>query len=74
MMRRFKEETGYTIHSYIAEKRLLLARQQLQEGASVTEACDRSGYQDYSTFARAYRKRFGVSPSSDLSRKPTAQQ
>ena len=66
MMRRFKEETGYTIHSYIAEKRLLLARQLLQAGTSVTESCERSGYQDYSTFARAYRKRFGVSPSSDL--------
>lgn len=66
MMRRFKEETGYTIHSYIAEKRLLLARQLLQSGTQVTEVCDRSGYQDYSTFARAYRRRFGVSPSADL--------
>ena len=68
MMRRFKEETGYTIHSYVAEKRLLLARQLLQSGQSVTEACYRSGYQDYSTFSRAYRKRFGASPSADQRR------
>ena len=26
MMRKFKEETGYTIHNYIISKRLLLAR------------------------------------------------
>ncbi len=26
MMRRFKAETGYTIHGYLTEKRLLLAR------------------------------------------------
>jgi len=66
MMRRFKEETGYTIHSYISEKRLLLARQLLGAGTPVTEACERSGYQDYSTFSRAYRKHFGVSPSADI--------
>lgn len=68
MMRRFKEETGYTIHSYIAEKRLLLARQLLSTGQPVTEACYQAGYQDYSTFSRAYRKRFGASPSADQRR------
>ena len=68
MMRRFKEETGYTIHSYIAEKRLLLARQLLSTGQPVTEVCYQDGYQDYSTFSRAYRKRFGASPSADQRR------
>ena len=68
MMRRFKEETGYTIHSYIAEKRLLLARQLLSAGQPVTEVCYQAGYQDYSTFSRAYRKRFGASPSADQRR------
>ena len=66
MMRRFKEETGYTIHNYITEKRLLLAQQHLQRGASLTEACYSSGYQDYSTFSRAYKKRFGQVPSEHL--------
>lgn len=65
MMRRFREETGYTVHSYMAEKRLLLARQLLKEGKAVTEVCEQVGYQDYSTFARAYRKMFGNSPSAD---------
>ncbi|MEA4965937.1 MAG: AraC family transcriptional regulator [Oscillospiraceae bacterium] len=69
MMRRFKEETGYTIHSYVTEKRLLLARQLLGSGGSVTEICYLAGYQDYSTFSKAYRKRFSASPSSDLPRK-----
>lgn len=69
MMRRFKEETGYTIHSYVTEKRLLLARELLQGGEGVTEACYLAGYQDYSTFSRAYRKRFACSPSSDTPRK-----
>lgn len=68
MMRRFKEETGYTIHHYTAEKRLLLARQLLRSGQPAMEVCSRSGYQDYSTFSRAYRRRFGVSPSAERKR------
>ena len=63
MMRRFRNETGYTIHNYISEKRLLLAQQLLQRGATLTAAAEQSGYQDYSTFSRAYKKQFGKSPS-----------
>lgn len=63
MMRRFREETGYTIHGYISEKRLLLAQQLLQRGATLTAAAEQCGYQDYSTFSRAYKKQFGRSPS-----------
>lgn len=32
MMRRFKAETGYTIHGYLTEKRLLLARERIRAG------------------------------------------
>ncbi|MBQ3549127.1 MAG: helix-turn-helix domain-containing protein [Oscillospiraceae bacterium] len=64
MMRRFREETGYTIHNYIAEKRLMLAQQLLQRGFSLTAAAEQSGYQDYSTFSRAYKKQFGHAPSA----------
>ncbi len=66
MMRRFKDETGYTIHNYVTEKRLLLARQLLQSGKLVSDVCYLAGYQDYSTFSRAYRKRFSVPPSTDM--------
>lgn len=63
MMRRFREETGYTIHNYISEKRLLLAQQLLTQGRSLSDTATRCGYQDYSTFSRAYKKQFGKSPS-----------
>lgn len=65
MMRRFKEETGYTIHGYVTEKRLLLARQLLRDGIPVTKVGEQCGYLDYSTFSRAYRKHFGHAPSQD---------
>lgn len=63
MMRRFRDETGYTIHGYLTEKRLLLAQQLLSQGIPPGEAAAQCGYQEYSTFSRAYKKLFGTSPS-----------
>ncbi len=62
LMRRFKAETGYTIHGYLIEKRLLAARDRIVSGMPVTEAAFRSGFRDYSAFARAYKKQFGEAP------------
>ena len=66
MMRLFKAETGFTIGSYINQKRLLLARDLLAQGASASDACLRCGFRDYSTFSRAYKKEFGLSPRDSL--------
>ena len=63
MMRMFHADTGYTIHNYITEKRLHLARELIRTGCNASEACYNCGYQDYSAFARAYKKRFGHPPS-----------
>ena len=62
MMRLFKRETGYTIGGYINEKRLLTARQLLDQGLSVTECCYRCGFKNYDAFLRAYKKSFGETP------------
>lgn len=64
MMRMFRAETGFTIHSYIAEKRLLAARELIAAGKSAAEACYACGYKDYSAFSRAFKKQFGQSPRS----------
>lgn len=62
MMRKFRAETGYTIHNYLVGKRLLLAREWIAAGVPATDACYRSGFQDYSTFSRAYKRLFGTAP------------
>ena len=64
LMHLFKSETGYTMHKYITEKRLCLARQSLLSGVSVTETCYEAGFKDQTTFYRAFKARFGVSPGS----------
>ena len=42
-MRRFKELTGYPVHQYITQKRLLAAAELLRGGASAQAACGRCG-------------------------------
>ena len=62
LMHLFRRETGYTIGSYITEKRLFAARTLIQSGVSVTDASLQSGFSSYAAFYRAYRKKFGESP------------
>ena len=52
-----------TIHGYLTERRLMLARELMKGGMSATDACFRSGFRSYCTFTRAYGKRFGSTPT-----------
>ena len=63
MMRLFRRETGQSIHSYLSDRRLLHARSLIASGMSATESCFRSGFRSYSSFTRAYAKRFGTTPT-----------
>ncbi len=56
LMHKFKEETGYTVHNYILQKRLLLAKDYVNQGMPVTKAALASGFADYSTYHRAAKK------------------
>lgn len=66
MMRRFREETGTSIHNYLSDKRLLAARDLIQSGLSATDACFRCGFRSYSAFSRAYGKLFGATPTGRI--------
>ncbi|MBQ7775459.1 MAG: helix-turn-helix domain-containing protein [Lachnospiraceae bacterium] len=63
MMRQFKEETGYTIHNYITEKRVQAASSLIRAGVSATKACYECGFKDYSTFSRAFKKKMDRTPA-----------
>lgn len=62
LMHLFKAETGYTIGNYITSKRLLLAKEMIQNGVPVTQACYECGYKNYSSFFRAYKKHYKDAP------------
>ena len=63
MMRLFRRETGQSIHNYLSDRRLLYARDMIRSGISATESCFRAGFRSYSSFTRAYAKRFGTTPT-----------
>ena len=61
-MRLFKAQTGATVHAYVRQRRLLNAARLIRDGVPVSKAAEDSGFRDYSTFYRAFRDSFGVSP------------
>ena len=61
-MRLFKAQTGSTVHAYVRQKRLLYASRLIREGVSASKAAADSGFADYSSFHRAFRECFGMSP------------
>ena len=63
LMRQFKLATGYSIHQYINEKRILAARRMILAGMPPSKACYECGFHDYSTFARRFKEILQVSPS-----------
>lgn len=62
LMHRFKAVTGYTVHQYISQKRLLLAGGLIRQGVPVMKAAEQAGFAEYSTFLRAFQNTFHMSP------------
>lgn len=58
----FKSATGTTINKYITARRISIAKVLLNDGISVLEAYERSGFTDYSNFFKAFTKKVGISP------------
>ena len=61
-MRLFKSQTGFTVHGYIRQKRLLYAARLIRAGTSANRAAEEAGFSDYSAFHRAFRESFGIAP------------
>ncbi|MCD1260561.1 AraC family transcriptional regulator [Paenibacillus athensensis] len=62
LCRLFKKHTGSTIHEHILFKRIARAKSLLREGSTVTDACQLSGFNDYSNFIRTFKKAVGLPP------------
>ena len=62
LMHRFKAVSGYTVHQYISQKRLLRAGELIRSGVPVMKAAEQAGFSEYSTFLRAFQNTFHMSP------------
>ena len=58
----FKDNIGLSIHQYITKKRLKLCQEAISSGMSITDSYQRFGFGDYSSFYRAFKKEYGISP------------
>lgn len=58
----FTREIGVSVYRYIMMRRLLMARQMLLSGESAGQVCRSCGFSDYTSFYRAFKSEYGISP------------
>ena len=60
----FKKHLNITPHKYVIMKKMSKAKELLSKGASVSEACFLSGFDDYANFITSFKRHFGVTPKN----------
>lgn len=63
--RNFKTNLGTTVGDYILTKRLVMAKTKIQQGQKPSSVYLQCGFNDYSTFFKAYKKKFEHSPKEE---------
>lgn len=58
----FKDNIGLSIHQYITKKRLSLCQEAIRARMNITDVYHTYGFGDYSSFYRAFKKEYGISP------------
>lgn len=62
----FKENFGMSVHQYITKKRLTLCKEAILGNQNITDTYFSFGFGDYSSFYRAFKKEYGISPKEFL--------
>ena len=62
----FSAEVGISVYRYILLRRLLMARQLLTAGETAGQVCRSCGFSDYTSFYRAFKSEYGISPREFL--------
>lgn len=58
----FKQKMGVSLYRYISQRRLIASKVLIQEGQPLETISRQVGFADYSTFFRAFRQEYGISP------------
>ncbi len=59
----FKDNMGISPHQYLLKKRLQASRGDILSGTPFKQVSVRYGFKDYTSFYRAFKKEFGLSPT-----------
>lgn len=63
LSRAFKDYTMESIHGYLTNLRMQRCRRCIAAGLSVLDACNESGFSNYSSFLKSFRNLYGITPS-----------
>lgn len=58
----FKQKMGVSLYRYITQRRLIAAKALIVQKVPMEEIAHMVGFVDYSTFYRAFKQEFGISP------------
>lgn len=60
----FRQRYNISIHKFIVKIRLALAKNLITEGHALKDVYEIVGFQDYSSFFKAFKQDYGISPST----------
>lgn len=63
----FRQQVGTSVYHYIICKRLLRAKEQMEQGSPPGTVYQSCGFGDYANFYRAFRGEYGISPKAFFS-------
>lgn len=58
----FRKKMGVSFYRCVTQRRLIAAKSLIAQGLAMEAVAEQVGFSDYSTFYRAFRQEFGISP------------
>ena len=58
----FRKRMGVSFYRWVTQRRLIAAKLLIEEGKPMEEVAETVGFADYSSFFRAFKQEFGISP------------
>lgn len=58
----FRKKMGISFYRCVTQRRLIAAKELIMQGMPLESVNERVGFSDYSTFYRAFKQEFGISP------------
>ena len=68
LSREFGRIVGTSVHRYLTQKRLAMAKQMMSSGMSSSEVYQQCGFGDYSNFYRAFKAEYQITPKEFAAR------
>lgn len=58
----FRKKMDVSFYRYVTQRRLIAAKKLIEQGTSLESVSEQVGFSDYSSFFRAFKQEYGISP------------